>query len=326
MFSMHKITRTMISAMIIGCACVALSGMRPAMAAAPMSHKAQPGYYRVMLGKFEVTALSDGTFNMPVDKLLQGIKPAAINKLLAEHFESSPLQTSVNAFLINTGSKLVLIDTGAGKFFGPTLGHVLKNLEASGYQPGQVDDVLLTHMHPDHLGGLLNDGHMTFPNATVWVNKKDADYWLSPANMANAAKGRKGTFKDAMAAVKPYKAAGHFKTFTGKETLLPGIRSLPEPGHTPGHTGYLVTSEGETMLVWGDIIHVQAVQFHHPSVTIAYDSNPAEARATRLKLLPWVAKKKILVAGAHLAFPGLGHVRKVKHGYRWVPVNYTVPQ
>ena len=326
MFSMHRITRTLVSAMIIGCAGVALSGMRPAMAAAPMAHKAAPGYYRVMLGKFQVTALSDGTFDMPVDKLLQGMKPAAINKMLAKHFESSPLQTSVNAFLVNTGSKLVLIDTGAGKFFGPTLGNVLKNLEASGYRPGQVDDVLITHMHMDHLGGLLTDGHMTFPNATVWVNKKDADYWLNPANLASASKDHKGYFKNAMTAVKPYKAAGHFKTFTGSKTLLPGFRSIPEPGHTPGHTGYLVTSEGKSLLVWGDIIHVQAVQFRYPSVTILYDSNQPEARATRLKILAWVAKDKILVAGAHIAFPGLGHVRKAKHGYRWVPVNYTVVQ
>jgi len=314
------------SSMLLACASVVLSGISPAMAAAPMAHHAAPGYYRIMLGKFEITALSDGTFDMPVDKLLQGIKPAAINKMLAKHFESSPLQTSVNAFLVNTGTKLVLIDTGAGKFLGPTLGNVLKNLEASGYQPGQVDDVLITHMHMDHLGGLLADGRMTFPNATVWVNKKDADYWLSPANLASVGKTHKGAFKNAMAAVKPYKAAGHFKTFTGKKTLVPGIRSLPEPGHTPGHTGYLVTSEGKTMLVWGDIIHVQAVQFPDPSVTIAYDSNPAEARATRLKLLPGLARDKALIAGAHLAFPGLGHVRQARHGYVWVPVNYTVPR
>lgn len=108
--------------------------------------------------------------------------------------------------------------------------------------------------------------------------------------------------------------------------LLAGIRSIPEPGHTPGHTGYLVTSEGKKMLVWGDIIHVQAVQFRDPAVTIVYDSNPTEARATRMKILAWVAKEKILVAGAHLAFPGLGHVRKVKHGYQWIPVSYTVPR
>jgi len=325
MFSTHKITRTLMPVMLVACAGLALSGIRPAMAAAPMAHKAAPGYYRIMLGKFEVTALSDGTFDMPVDKLLQGIKPPAIDKMLAAHFESSPLQTSVNAFLVNTGSKLVLIDTGSGKFFGPTLGNVLENLEASGYRPDQVDDVLITHMHPDHVGGLLADGHMAFPNATVWVNKKDADYWLDPAKMASAAKGSKGTFKDAMAAFKPYQAAGHFKTFAGSKTLLPGIRSIPEPGHTPGHTGYLVTSDGKSLLVWGDIIHVQAVQFRDPSVTIAYDSNQPEARATRLKILAWVAKDKILVAGAHLAFPGLGHVSKIKHGYKWVPVNYTVP-
>lgn len=323
---MRKAIRALMPAMLVACAGLALSGLRPAVAAAPMVHKAAPGYYPLMVGKFEVTALSDGTFDMPVDKLLQGIKPAAIDQMLAAHFESAPLETSVNAFLINTGDKLVLADTGAGKFFGPTLGNVLANLEAAGYRPDQVDEVLITHMHPDHVGGLLADGHMAFPNATVWVNKKDADYWLDPARMASASKGAKGTFEDAMAAFKPYRAAGQFKTFTGSEKLLPGIRSLPEPGHTPGHTGYLVSSDGQSLLVWGDIVHVQAVQFPDPSVTIAYDSDPTEARATRLKVLAWVARDKVLVAGAHLAFPGLGHVRKSGSGYAWIPVNYTVPK
>jgi glyoxylase-like metal-dependent hydrolase (beta-lactamase superfamily II) len=291
-----------------------------------MVYKAAPGYYRVMLGDFEVTAISDGTFKMPADKLLQGIEPAAIDKALAAQFESLPVVTSINAFLVNTGSKLVLIDTGAGDFFAPTTGKMLVNLEASGYRPDQVDDILITHMHPDHVGGLLSKAHMTFPNATLWVNSKDAKYWLDPARLAEAPKGKQGMFRDAMAAIKPYKAAGHFKTFSGGKVFMPGIRALPELGHTPGHTGYLVTSKDRTMLVWGDIIHVQAVQFPNPSVTIAYDSNPGEARDTRMKVLKKAVAGKYLIAGAHLAFPGLGHVRKAGHGYTWIPVNYGAPQ
>lgn len=326
MFSKQNINRALWSALLVAGASLAMGALRPVQAAAPMAHKAAPGYYRFMLGEFEVTALSDGTVDLPVDKLLQGMKPAAIDKALARHFESSPLETSVNAYLINTGRKLVLVDTGAGTLFGPTLGKVLANLKASGYQPGQVDDILITHMHPDHEGGLLVDGRMAFPNATVWVDGKDADYWLDPSNMASAAKDRKSFFQGAMTSFKPYKAAGHFRTFTGDKALLAGIRAVPEPGHTPGHTGYMVTSEGHSMLVWGDVIHVQAVQFRHPSVTIAFDSDPARARASRMKVLRKVTADHILVAGAHLAFPGLGHVRKARRGYTWVPANYTVPR
>lgn len=321
----HQIVQTLISAVFVVLTGLTGLGVGKAMASAPMAHSAAPGYYRFMLGNFEVTALSDGTVALPVDKLLQGIKSSNVDKLLAEDFESSPVQTSINAFLINTGKKLVLIDTGAGNLFGPTLGNMLKNLKASGYQPDQVDDILLTHMHPDHLGGLLTNGQIAFPHATVWVNKKDADYWLNPANVAGAKKNLQGFFKGAIASIKPYREAGHFKTFTGQQSLLPGIRTEPELGHTPGHSGYLVTSNGKSLLVWGDIIHVQAVQFRHPSVTIVYDSNPNQARATRLKVLANVAKHKILVAAAHIAFPGVGHVVKAGHGYRWIPVNYTVP-
>lgn len=325
MFSKHTFTRVLFSVVFVaGAGMLALAASRPARAAAPMVHKATPGYYRFMLGDFQVTALSDGTGRLPADKLLRGIKPATIDRILAAHFESSPVTTSVNAFLVNTGRSLVLIDTGNGA--GASPGRVLTNLEASGYRPDQVDDVLITHMHPDHVGGLVVDGHRAFPNATVWVSRKDADYWLSAAQMARSGKGRQGTFRAAMAAVAPYRKAGRFRTFQGGRMLLPGIHSLPEPGHTPGHTGYLVTSQGHSMLAWGDIIHVQAVQFGHPSVTIAYDSNPTRARATRLRILARAASDKYIVAGAHLAFPGLGHVRKAKQGYTWIPVTYTDPR
>ncbi len=326
MFLSMKWNRVVLPAVLALGLSAGLSAVRPAQASAPMVHKAAPGYYRVMVGDFEVTAISDGTFKMPADKLLQGIKPAAINKALAARFESLPVVTSINAFLVNTGSKLVLIDTGAGNFFAPTTGKMLANLEASGYSPDQVDDILITHMHPDHVGGLLSKAHMAFPNATLWINSKDANYWLDPAKLAEAPKGKQGMFRHAMAAIEPYKAAGHFKTFSGDKQFVPGIRALPEYGHTPGHTGYLVTSKDSTMLVWGDIIHVQAVQFPNPSVTIAYDSKPNEARATRMKVLKKAVAGKYLIAGAHLAFPGLGHVRKAGHGYAWIPVNYGALQ
>lgn len=296
--------------------------MGTALAGAPQLKAQAPGYYRIMVGNFVVTALSDGTVALPVDQLLLYTSKAHVDKILAKHFLSSPLQTSVNGYLINTGKKLVLVDTGAGSLFGPSLGKLVRNLKASGYEPSQVDDIFLTHLHPDHVGGLVADGKRVFPNAIVYASRKDSEYWLNEKNLKAAPKDDKQFFKDAMASLNPYIKIGRFKTFAGDTLLLPGIETIPAPGHTPGHTMYKVHSEGHTLLLWGDIVHVAAVQFANPSIAIKFDTNPKEAVATRKKVFKAVAASGELVGGAHLAFPGLGHLRKAHRGYLYVPVNY----
>lgn len=151
----------------------------PAFAAAPIQ-KVQSGYLHVMVGKFEITAISDGTLDLPVDQLLS--QPAEETKAeLSRSFLADPTETSVNAYLVNTGEKLILVDTGAGQLFGPTLGKLAANIRAAGYQLDQIDDIVLTHLHPDHVGGLMADGKMVFPKATIHADKDDTDYWLSPA-------------------------------------------------------------------------------------------------------------------------------------------------
>ena len=292
------------------------------LAAAPQIKSQAPGYYRIMVGNFEVTALFDGNIALNADQLLLYTSKAHVNKVLAAHFLSSPVPTSVNGFLVNTGKELVLVDTGAGKFFGPTLDKLVPNLKAAGYDPAQVDDILITHMHPDHVGGLVADGQRVFPNATVHAAKADADYWLNEGKMQAAPKDQQGFFKDAMAALTPYIKAGKFKTFTGKTRLMPGIEAIPAPGHTPGHTVYRVRSEGHTLLLWGDIVHVASVQFPDPSIAIKYDTNPKQAVKTRKKVFKEAARSAELIGGAHLAFPGLGHLRKAYRGYTFVPINY----
>ena len=294
----------------------------PALAAAPMIKSQAPGYYRVMLGNFEVTALNDGTVDLPVDKLLHG-NATEISKNLAKAYEAAPLETSVNAYLINTGSKLVLIDTGAGAFFGPTLGKLAANLKAAGYQPDQIDDILITHLHPDHIGGAINNGATVFPNATIHVDNADEDFWLSKAKTDAAPADGKAGFRDAQAALAPYIAAGKVKTFQGETEVVPGIKSVPTHGHTPGHNSYLVESNGQKMLVVGDLIHVAAVQFKNPTITIAFDSDEKMAYASRTKAFNSVDSKPIIVAAAHLSFPGLGHLRKNGKEWTWIPLNYT---
>lgn len=292
-------------------------------AAGPMVKTQAPGYYRMMLGEFEVTAISDGTVKLPVKDLLNA-PSAKVDAALQKNFISHPVETSVNAYLINTGSKLVLVDTGAAGLFGPTLGNLLVNLKAAGYQPEQVDEIYITHMHPDHVGGLMNGNAMAFPNATLRIDKADTDFWLDEAKMKAAPKDAQGFFQGAMASVNPYVAAGKLKTFEGGAELVPGIKALAAHGHTAGHTVYAVESKGEKLMLWGDLMHVAAVQFDDPSVTIKFDTETKAAARQRVKAYTDAAKNGYLVGGAHLAFPGMGHVRKAAgKGFTWVPVNYS---
>ena len=294
-----------------------------AHAEAPMAKAQAPGWYRMNLGSFEVTALSDGTVALPVDKLLTHSTPAQVKGLLARSYLKAPVETSVNAFLVNTGSKLVLIDTGAAGLFGPTLGKLLTNLKAAGYQPEQVDEIYITHMHPDHVGGLMAGDKMVFGNAVVRADMREGDYWLSKSKLEAAPADSKGFFQGAMASLNPYVVAGRLKPFNGATDLLPGIRAIPAPGHTPGHTIYAVESQGQKMVFWGDLMHVAAVQFAVPSVTIQFDSDPKTAAPQRQKNYADAAKKGYYVAAAHLSFPGIGQLRADGKAYQWVPANYA---
>jgi len=230
--------------------------------------------------------------------------------------------TSVNGYLINTGSKLVLVDTGAGLLFGPTLGNLEANLKAAGYQPEQVDEVLVTHMHGDHVGGLVLDGKLAFPNATVHAGQEDADFWLSKSKLDQASAEMKGFFQGAMASLNPYVAAGKFKPIRGGTELLPGIKAVPAHGHTPGHNIYVIESRGQKLVLWGDLMHVAAVQFVQPQVAISFDVDAKAAAMERKKAYADAAKGRYLVGSAHLPFPGLGHIRAEGRGYAWVPVDY----
>ena len=294
-----------------------------ALAGAPQLKTQAPGWYRMMLGDFEVTALNDGTFLMDLVKLLTHITPKQLDEDLSRSFLTNPVEASVNGFLINTGTKLVLVDTGAGTFFGPTVGKLLTNLAASGYRPEQVDEVYITHMHSDHIGGLIKDGKMAFPNAVVRASQPEADYWLSKAEMAAAPAAAKDAFANAQKALGPYIAAGRFKPFNGDVELVPGVRSVVTPGHTPGHTLYMVESGGEKLLLWGDLMHAATAQFPDPSVSLQYDIDLPAAMEQRKKVFADAAEHRYWVGGAHLPFPGIGHLRTNGSGYTYVHANYT---
>ena len=300
-----------------------LLGAPLAHAQVPMAKGQAPGWYRMMLGNFQVTALSDGTVALPVDKLLTQVAPARVQSLLARSYLKAPVETSVNAYLVHTGAKLVLIDAGAAGLFGPTLGKLLGNLKAAGYQPEQVDEIYITHMHPDHVGGLVADGKMAFPNAVVRADMREGSFWLSQENLDKAPADAKGFFQGAMASLNPYVAAGKLKPFDGETELVPGIRAIPARGHTPGHTIYAVESQGNKLVVWGDLMHVAAVQFAMPSVTIQFDTDAKAAAPQRQQNYADAAKKGYYVAVAHVSFPGIGRLRADGKGYEWLPANYV---
>ena len=317
-FPLHKWA---LVAALMGCA----SFTGAALAAGPMVKSQAPAFYRLMVGDIEVTALSDGTVKLPVKDLLTNTTPAKVGVALKRAFLPDMVETSVNSYLVNTGTKLVLIDTGAAGLFGPTLGNLLANLKASGYQPEQVDEVYITHLHPDHVGGLMAGNALAFPNATVRADKADIDFWLDEAKMKAAPKDAQGFFQGAMASLKPYAAAGKLKAFEGNTELVPGVRSQATHGHTAGHNVFVIESKGEKLMLWGDLIHVAAVQFDDPKVTIKFDTETRSAAKERIKAYADAAKNGYLVGATHLAFPGLGHVRAEKSGktYSWVPLNYS---
>lgn len=295
----------------------------PAPQAAEQSFAQVPGIYRVMLGDFKVTVLTDGTTPVPFDRLMHGIEPAALAAQFRNAGEPVNRETSINAFLIDTGERRILIDTGAGKGFGACCGHLAETLKIAGYDPKSIDDVLLTHVHGDHSAGLSIDGQRSFPNADVFLAQSELDYWLSDAAKAHAKASHQAMFVQGRAALAPYQAAGRIKTFNGKTLLFPGIQAIPAPGHTPGHTFYEIASKGHRMLVVGDIFHAIEIQLPQPEVTVDFDADEAQAAKTRIAALQALASSHELLAGPHISFPGLGHIIRSGAGFAWVPIPYS---
>src|ERR1700723_3275023 len=303
-----------------------VAGSTAALAAAPQHHDQAPGFYRLKVGDLEVTALYDGT-GVFDPHWLNGTKATMDGVVKALQEDRHMLDVVDMGFLVDTSKQLILVDAGAGTWWGgAALGRLAGSLRSAGYTPEEVDLVLVTHLHSDHVGGLTTqDGKRVFPNADVYVAKAESDFWLSPEIAAKAPKDAQPSFQRAQAIAAPYIKAGKWHTFSGSDRIVDGMQLVPLPGHTPGHTGYEFSSKGQKILFCGDIIHAQRVQLQHPKVTVVFDIDPAAAAATRNQLLPELAREDVVIAGPHMLFPGLGRLHKEKSGYSWAPVSFTDP-
>jgi glyoxylase-like metal-dependent hydrolase (beta-lactamase superfamily II) len=302
-----------------------VAGSNAALGAAPQHHDQAPGFYRVKVGDLEVTALYDGT-GVFDPHWLSGTKVAMDGVVKALHEDPHTLDVVDMGFLVNTGKQLILIDAGAGAWWGGgALGRLAGSLRSAGYTPEEVDIVLVTHLHSDHVGGLTTqDGKCVFPNADVYVAKAESDFWLSPEIAAKAPKDAQPFFQSAQAITAPYIKAGRWHTFSGSESIVEGMQLVPLPGHTPGHTGYEFSSKGQRILFWGDIVHAQRIQLQHPEITAVFDIDQTAAATARNQLLLKLAREDVLIATPHTSFfPALGRLRKEGSGYTWVPVVFT---
>src|SRR5258707_2297009 len=292
---------------------------------APQHHDQQPGFYRLKVGDLEVTALYDGT-GVFDPHWLNGTK-ATMDGVVKGLQEDPHMLDVVDAgFLVNTGKQLVLVDAGAGTWWGGgARGRLAGSLRSAGYRPEEVDIVLLTYLHSDHIGGLTTqDGKRVFPNADVYVAKAESDFWLSAEIAAKAPKDAQPFFQSAQGIAAPYIKTGKWHTLSDSEPIVDGMQFVPLPGHTPGHTGYEFSSKGQKILFCGDIVHALRVQLQHPEVTAIFDIDQTAAAATRQQLLLKLVREDVLIAVPHSSFfPPLGRLRKQGSGYSWVPVVFT---
>ena len=302
-----------------------VTGPNKALDAAPQHHDQVPRSYRLKVGDLEVTALFDGAAVFD-PQWLNGTKATMDGVAKALHEDPHMLDVVDSGFLVNTGKQRILVDAGAGTWWGGgAMGRLEGSLRSAGYTPQEINIVLVTHLHSDHVGGLTTqDGKRVFPNADVYVAKAESDFWLSSEIAAKAPKDAQPFFQSAQAIAAPYIKAGKWHTFTGSEPIVDGMQLVPLPGHTPGHTGYEFSSKGQKILFWGDTIHAQRVQLQHPEVTAIFDIDQTAAAATRNELLPKLAREDVLIAAPHSSvFPALGRLRKDGSGYSWASVVST---
>lgn len=286
--------------------------------AAPKLGSQVPGIYRFNVGDIEVSAILDGYLALD-PALVTGFDQQTAADTLERNFRdpnTEKMAISVNGFIANTGDKLILIDTGADDLLGPTAGRFHQNMKRAGYNAADVDAVILTHLHVDHIGGLATkSGEKLFPNAEFITHKLDYDFWHDDGYRSQSPKSLQGFFDLARKYSAPYKKQTILLEKEGE--FLKGFDAVHLPGHTPGHMGVRIHSNNEEVLIWGDTVNSSALQFANPDWTIAFDTDQEMARQTRRKIMDRVSADRTPVLGIHHDFPGLGHVRRIGNAYAY---------
>jgi glyoxylase-like metal-dependent hydrolase (beta-lactamase superfamily II) len=305
------------SALAAGCAALPL----PGRAAAPPSSAQGPGVYRYRLGDYQLTALYDGTWFLPIDdKFMRNASAAAVNEALAAAFLAPRvLPISFTALLVNTGGKLILIDTGTAGQLTDSAGFMNANLAAAGVAPSAIDTILISHFHPDHIDGIkTKDGDKVFANAEILVPEPEWTFWMDDGHMA-VAQGAvhryflnaRRVFKDIANEVRPFKPGAE---------VAPGIVSIPAYGHTPGHTAFSIHSSNQSLLVMSDTVRNPYLFARHPDWQPIFDMDGPLAVKARRHMLDRAAADRMLVEAYHFPFPACGHMVKTQTGYELVPV------
>jgi glyoxylase-like metal-dependent hydrolase (beta-lactamase superfamily II) len=295
-----------------------------ARAAAPKVGKQVAGFYRFNVGDFEVTALHDGHTNYEVNaQRFPNVPVDDVIKLMdAQFIPSKPGVSPFNTMIVNTGSKLILIDAGFANNGAPTTGQMAANMAAAGISPAQIDTVLISHFHPDHINGLRNkEGQLVYPNAEIIVPSREVAHYLDEARMNAVPEAARGAFQVArrvfMPNLKDVKQAEW-----GKE-WMPGITAIQSDGHTPGHVSFVVSSGTKSLLVIGDASNDPRIFARNPDWHLGFDLDKAQAVASRRKLLDMAAADKMQVSFYHAAFPATGYVAKSGTGFDWFPLSYS---
>lgn len=273
------------------------------------------------LGPMTVTTISDGHFDFTQD-LIVNLDDAAYRSALNGAYldPAQPIRVPVSVHLIRNGDQLTLVDAGGGSSFGPTTGRLAASLDALGVTPDQITRVVMTHLHPDHAGGLVSDAGAVFANASLHVHQDELAFWTDGA-AASAAPADFQPFFD-LARTMRDAYGDRVQTFAGEADLGGGVTTMALPGHTPGHSGLRLSDGDAQMIILGDAAALAALQFRHPDAGIAFDIDPGQAATTRRNLLQMVTADRIAVAGTHLPFPGIGHVEVRGDAFAWVPEDW----
>jgi glyoxylase-like metal-dependent hydrolase (beta-lactamase superfamily II) len=310
--------------LLAGSAAAALvAGADPAAAAAPLAGKQTLGIYRYKIGTFELTALYDGIWYRPItDKFIRNAPFAEVEHALADAFMPvDKLATPFTTLIVNTGKKLVLIDTGTGGQIAPSAGVLRDNLAVAGIDLKAVDLIVISHFHPDHINGIKDkDNGLVFPNAEIMVPVAEWNFWMDDANMNAAPAEQKLTFRNQRRIFSDI--AQRVTRFEREAEVAPGIVTLAAPGHTPGHTVCSIHSGDQSLMVLGDTAQHPAVFARHPDWQAAFDIDGDAAVATRKKLFDRAAADRMLVTGYHFPFPACGHLVKTASGYEHIPVEW----